>query len=122
MGTAQFIVEDGSGDAQRLDLLTAELAGDLRQIRGVTVEPITKPGTHQTKTGTALEIGQLLVSGGALGSVAWAVRDIAIHFLERTRAQSITVRNGDRKVVIVRPADDQVDEIVGRLHDLLGDD
>ena len=70
----------------------------------------------------ALQIGQLAVSSGALSTVAWMIRDVVIRFLDRTRADSITIRNGDLEVVVERPSDKQVDGLIERLRDVLRDD
>ncbi|MFG1796335.1 hypothetical protein [Nocardia sp. NPDC049149] len=108
-------------DPERLDRITDELADDLREINGLV---ITKPtsAVGDAKSTAAVEIGQLLASGGALGTAAWVIRDVIYKFLDRTRATSITVKNGDREVTIVRPADKQVEDVVERLRDVLNDD
>ncbi|WP_067898391.1 hypothetical protein [Nocardia vaccinii] len=110
------------GDTELLDQLAGELAEDLREVRGLTVGAVTVPGEAGTKSEVALQIGQLAVSGGALGTVAWVIRDIVIRFLDRTRADSITIRNGDLEVFIERPSDRQVDGLIERLRDVLRDD
>ncbi|PXX65582.1 hypothetical protein DFR70_104647 [Nocardia tenerifensis] len=122
MADLLFIVTVGPGDTRRLDRLTDELADELREISGVRVGTATTAGSPGTKSGTAIEVGQLLVSGGALGTTAWAIRDIVLRFLARGRAESVTVRNGDRRVTIVRPTDGQVDDLVDQLRGLLADD
>ncbi|WP_225727909.1 MULTISPECIES: hypothetical protein [unclassified Nocardia] len=122
MAEVLFIVGSGPRNPERLAELTDELADDLRQIDGVRARVATADADPGTKTGVAQEIGQLIVSGGALSVASLAIRDVALRFLERTRAVSITVRKGKREVVIERPADRQVDQIVEQLRDLLGDD
>ncbi|WP_280395702.1 hypothetical protein [Nocardia brasiliensis] len=122
MADVLFIVTVDPREEQRLDRLAEELAEELREISGVAVEPVTKAGSSGTKSGTAVELGQLLVSGGALSAASWAVRDIVIRFLARNRAESVTVRKGNRGVTIVRPTDGQVDSVVDQLRSLLGDD
>ncbi|WP_433660587.1 hypothetical protein ACQPW1_48045 [Nocardia sp. CA-128927] len=122
MADVLFIVTIGPQDALRLDRLATELADELREISGVTADTATTAAAFGTKSGVALEIGQLLVSGGALSTSAWVVRDIVIRFLTRNRAESVTVRNGDRDVTIVRPTDGQVDGVVDQLRSLFADD
>ncbi|MFI6042109.1 hypothetical protein ACIA8C_10775 [Nocardia sp. NPDC051321] len=122
MADVLFIVTAGPGDARRLDRLADELADELREISGVTVGAATTAASPGTKSGTALEIGQLLVSGGALSTATWAIRDIVLRFLARGRAESVTVRNGDRDITIVRPTDGQVDGVVDQLRSLFADD
>jgi hypothetical protein len=116
-----FSVDAGAGcDGGWLDEITGELADDLRAVGGVSVRPVDREGGG--KSGTAAAIGELVVSGGGLGVAAWAVRDVVRAFLDRTRADSVTIRRGDRKLVIERPTDAQVDQVLDRLEDLLRDE
>ncbi|MET8877726.1 hypothetical protein [Nocardia sp. NPDC004604] len=112
----------GRRDAEWLDELVDELQTDLREIRGLVVRRATAAAGDGMKSGSLEQIGQLVASGGAIGTVAWAIRDIVIRFLDRTRAASVTVKNGDREVTIARPSDGQVDKIVDQLRDLLDDE
>ncbi|WP_319943560.1 effector-associated constant component EACC1 [Nocardia aurantia] len=114
-----FILAADGRDDERLNRLAEELARDLREIPGVAVTSATSPVVPGTKSGIALAIGQLAVSGGALSAAALVIRGIVEQFLNRNRATSVTVRNGDREVTIERPTDTQVDEIVDQLRDLL---
>jgi hypothetical protein len=116
-----FVLTADRQDGERLDRLTGELARDLRALPGITVESATSAPAAGSKSGIALAIGQLAVSGGALSAAALAIRGIVAQFLDRNRATSVTVRNGDREVTIERPSDDQVDGIVEQLRDLLAE-
>ncbi|MEV6427348.1 hypothetical protein [Nocardia sp. NPDC051463] len=109
-------------DPEWLDQLADELQQDLRQIRGLAVRKATTSAAPGAKSGALEQIGQLVASGGAIGTTAWAIRDIVIKFLDRTRATSVTVKRGDKEVTIVRPTDGQVDEIVDRIRDVLDDE
>ncbi|WP_328404503.1 hypothetical protein [Nocardia sp. NBC_00403] len=109
-------------DPEWLDQLADELQEDLRQIRGLAVRKATTSAATGAKSGALEQIGQLVASGGAIGTTAWAVRDIVIKFLDRTRATSVTVKRGDREVTILRPKDGQVDEIVDRIRAVLDDE
>ncbi|MQY17655.1 hypothetical protein [Nocardia macrotermitis] len=122
MAAVVFSVATSRGDAEELDQLAGELADDLREIRGLAVGTVAAPGQAGTKSGVALEIGQLAVSGGALGTVAWLIRDVVVRFLDRTRAESITISDGERRVEIKRPSDAQVEKLIDRLGDVLHDD
>ncbi|MBY8861869.1 hypothetical protein K7711_35715 [Nocardia sp. CA2R105] len=122
MSAVVFIVATRRGDAEELDQLAGELAEDLREIGGLAVGAVTGSGESGTKSDVALQIGQLAVSSGALGTVAWMIRDVVIRFLDRTRADSITIRNGKLEVVVERPSDKQVDGLIERLRDVLRDD
>ncbi|WP_067664914.1 hypothetical protein [Nocardia miyunensis] len=110
------------GAMRQLDQRMKELETDLRGIRGVAVGrgPVTDiPGA---KSGVGFAVGSLVVSGALGGTVTLAIRDVLIQFLTRHRANSVTVRNGDREITIDRPSDGQVDAIVGQLPDLLSDE
>ncbi|MGF6883023.1 hypothetical protein ABIA39_001964 [Nocardia sp. GAS34] len=122
MPTVIFTVAGGRGDSRMLDRLTGELAEDLRDIRSVAVTEVADVGITGTKSGTVLTIGQLAVSGSALTAVSLVIRDVALRFLDRTRAESITISNGEKKVVIERPSDAQVDGLVEQMRDILQDD
>gem|GEM_PF-6643944 len=122
MSTVVFTLAAGRGDTRLLDRLIGELAEDLRDIRSVMVSEVADSDIAGAKSGTVLAIGQLAVSGATLPAVALVIRDIVRRFLDRTRADSITISKGEKKVVIERPSDKQVDGLVEQLRDILSDD
>ncbi|MFI9509626.1 hypothetical protein [Nocardia sp. NPDC052566] len=109
-------------DLEWLDEVTDELHTDLRAIGGLSVRRATAAAPDGTKSDVVTQIGQLVTSGGTGGIAVWAVRDVILRFLERTRATSITVKKGDREVTIARPTDKQVDKALEQLGELLADD
>jgi hypothetical protein len=112
-------IRGGQGeDAERTQQLADELADDLREIGGVAVRAVPSASAGG-KSGAAAELGQLVLSSGGVGVAAWAVRDVLLRFLERSRAESITLKNGDREVTVVRPTDGQVDELLDRVRNVL---
>ena len=122
MADFRLVVDAGPGRrAEWLDQVTGELADDLREIGGIAVRQPAAPAAGGTKSGVVGQLGELAVSGGAVGVTAWALRDVLCRFLDRTRATSVTVRNGEREVTIERPTDRQVDQLLDRLRDVLGD-
>lgn len=118
MTAVRFTVTGGSGDVRSLDRLTGELADDLREIRSVTVSPVRFSGGTGIAHEAVPAIGQLAVSGAGLGAVALLIRDVTLRFLERTRADSITISRGERTVVIERRSDD----LIERMRELLRED
>ncbi|MFD4357252.1 hypothetical protein ACFWPX_32235 [Nocardia sp. NPDC058518] len=112
----------GRRDAEWLDALTGELQSDLSEIGGLLVRRLTVDAAGGEKSGAVEQIGQLLLSGGAVGTAVWTIRDVTLKFLERTRADSITIKKGDREVTIVRPDLSQVDDIVEQFGDLMRDE
>ncbi|WP_280299240.1 hypothetical protein [Nocardia neocaledoniensis] len=121
-GVVLVINSGGRRDAEWLDEITGELRADLTEIAGLRVAPVTTAAAGGEKSGAVEQIGQLLLSGGALGTVVWAIRDVSLKFLERSKAESITIKRGDREVTIVRPGLAQVDNVVEKFGDLLRDE
>jgi hypothetical protein len=117
MSEVVFTVDASGRDAAWLDEVTGELADDLRAVGGVSVRSATAEAAG--KSGTAHQVGEIVASGSI---AAWAVRDVVRAFLDRTRAASVTIRRGNRKLVIERPTDAQVDRVLTELGDLLRDD
>lgn len=116
-------INSGPGrNTEWVDGLVGELQADLSEIRGLAARRVTAEAVPGEKSGAVEQIGQLMLTGGAVGTAAWAIRDIVVRFLERTRAESVTIKKGDREVTITRPTIAQVDAIVARVHDLLSDD
>ncbi|GGN99006.1 hypothetical protein [Nocardia rhizosphaerihabitans] len=112
----------GRRDAEWLDEVTGELHTDLSEIGGLQVSRVTTAAADGQKSGAVEQIGQLLVSSGAIGAVVWSIRDVSLKFLERTKADSITIKKGDREVTIVRPGLAQVDNAIEKFGDLLADE
>lgn len=112
----------GRRDAEWLDEVTGELHTDLSEIGGLQVSRVTTAAADGQKSGAVEQIGQLLVSSGAIGAVVWSIRDVSLKFLERTKAESITIKKGDREVTIVRPGLAQVDNAIEKFGDLLADE
>lgn len=117
MAAVRFTVTGGSGDVRLLDRLTGELADDLRDIRSVTVSQVRFSGSTGIAHDAVPAIGQLAVSGAGLGAVVLMIRDVALRFLERTGANSITITRGERRVVIEHPSDD----LIERMRDVLSE-
>jgi hypothetical protein len=116
-------IDPGRGrGGERLDELVGELQADLREIRGVAARRVTTGAQPGEKSGAVEQLGQLLLTGGAVGTTAWAIRDVLLRFMERTKAESVTIKKGDREITIVGPQRGQVDAIVQQVDALLRDD
>lgn len=84
--------------ASRFDRECAELAEDLRRVRGVLVnQPETAP-TPGMKSGMLQQIGTLVVSGLLSAAALKAVSDILVAPLHRSTAGTVTVRRGGAEV------------------------
>ncbi|MFE6920308.1 hypothetical protein ACFVAV_04595 [Nocardia sp. NPDC057663] len=122
MDDVVLVINSGGRDAEWLDEVTGELQADLSEIGGLHVSRVTTAAAGGQKSGAVEQIGQLLVSSGAIGAVVWSIRDVSLKFLERTKAESITIKKGDREVTIVRPGLAQVDNAIEKFGDLLADE
>ena len=123
MSDVLLAIDPGRGrGGDRLDELVGELQDDLCEIRGVDARRVTTGARPGEKSGAVEQLGQLLLTGGAVGTATWAIRDVVLRFLERTRAESVTIKKGEREITIVRPDLSQVDAIVEQVDALLRDD
>ncbi|TLG08775.1 hypothetical protein FEK35_16465 [Nocardia cyriacigeorgica] len=119
MGDVVIVIDGGQRHGPDwLDQVTGELRADLEEIRGVRVRPVPAPAPEGAKSGVVEQIGQLAVSGGALGTAAWVVRDIVAKFIDRAGARSITIKKGEDELTITAASAEQID----RLLDLLTDE
>lgn len=86
---------------ERLDILTQGIAEDLRAVPRLRVAAASGPVSHPgTKSPEAWELGMLVVGGLFSATTMRAIAQIAIAYIERTRARSITLRSGDTELVI----------------------
>ncbi|WP_228815128.1 hypothetical protein [Nocardia cyriacigeorgica] len=119
MGDVVFVIDGGGRRGPDwLDQVTGELRADLEEIRGVRVRSVPVAVPKGAKSGVVEQIGQLAVSGGALGTAAWVVRDIVAKFIDRAGARSITIKKGEDELTITAASAEQID----RLLDLLTDE
>ncbi len=98
MREVTLIVDGGDGcDARRLDTLTRQLHDDLRLLGRVRVgqPPATPP--EGAKTGTAAEIGTLVLSGLLSASTIRAISNVIIAYIRRTGARSVAWQANGRE-------------------------
>lgn len=113
----ELTVEIGAGDDENgtmLDRRCRELADDLRRVRGVAVAPVRVDGTPGTKSGIVELIGTIAVSGLTVAAVK-VIGDVIVAYLNRSGASSITIRQGDKEVVVQGKPSAEQEEMVRRL-------
>ncbi|MGH8794283.1 MAG: hypothetical protein ACRDXX_16750 [Stackebrandtia sp.] len=105
----------------QLDRRCRRLAEELRVAPGLRAAPVaaTPPGD---KSGLAQEIGVLLVSGLFSAAAVKAAADVIVAFVHRGSAASVTVRRGDREIIVDGGSVADVAAEVKRLEHLLSDD
>lgn len=86
--------------AGRIDELTAGLAEDLRNVRGLRIAHAQSPAVDHGKSQQAWELGMLVVGGLFSATTMRALAQIAVAYADRIKARSIRLRNGDRELVI----------------------
>ncbi|WP_169731989.1 hypothetical protein [Glycomyces arizonensis] len=97
--TITMTAADGQS-MSRLDRWCQEIETDLRSVRGVSVEPAAAEAAPGTKSGAAQQIGTLIVSGLLSAAALKSIADVVIAALQRSSAGSVTVKRGDREVVM----------------------
>jgi hypothetical protein len=98
-----------------------DLAADLRRNARVTVEMATTEGGPRDKSGAALEIGRLVVTGVFSASTVGAIAAVLRTWILRPRMGRITVRRGDAEVVLEGATEAQVQAALDRLPEVFGD-
>ncbi|WP_155830393.1 hypothetical protein [Glycomyces tenuis] len=87
--------------ASSLDRWCREIEADLRSVRGASVRTAqTAAASEGAKSGAALQIGTLVVSGLLSAAALKAIADVVIAALQRSSAGSVTVRRADREIVM----------------------
>ncbi|MBE1489639.1 hypothetical protein [Plantactinospora soyae] len=94
------VTADDATDPRRLERLTTQLAQDLRAIREISVRPAVAPPQQGAKSATISQVGSLVVSGLLSAAGLNALRDIIVAYLQRSSARSITLRVGEREVIL----------------------
>lgn len=120
----QFLVQVVVGDStdpRRLDDLTGRLARDLRAIRELSVRPEVTPSLPGSKSATLGQIGTLAVSGLLSAAGLGALRDIIVAYLQRSGARAVTVRAGDREVVLTGISAADLSAVTSELRTLMRD-
>jgi hypothetical protein len=113
------VVVDGPGDARRQDESTRQLARDLRQVGGLSVTPLETAPAAGGKSGTVQHIGALVVSGVLSAAGLKAIGEVIVAYLARSGARQITLRDGDREVIVSGAAAADVAEVVRNIDKLL---
>jgi Effector Associated Constant Component 1 len=119
--TVQVIGEE-STDPRRLDEMGRQLAQDLRSAAALSVRPIEVQPPPLSKSGTAQQIGYLVVSGLLSASTVGAIRDVIVAYLARSRARAVRVKAGDREVTLDGASKDDLAAVSKQLRELIQGD
>jgi hypothetical protein len=105
-------LDASDGDAEELERLTRQLRGQLEELDVDAVEPISG-GRHAPEGTKAVDwvvIGGLVVRYGPAG-VSAVVRSVQA-WVSRDARRSVTIREGDRELVLDAATADQQERLV----------
>lgn len=108
------LAADGSTTTQA-DTLTLQLMSDIRAIRSFAVRSALDTPTDSGKSGTAQQIGTLIVSGLFSAATIRALRDVLIAYIDRTKARGVQIRTGDTEVTITGASRADLSDIARQL-------
>jgi hypothetical protein len=105
-------LDASDGDAEELERLTRQLRGQLEELDVDAVEPISggRPAPEGTKAVDWVVIGGLVVRYGPAG-VSAVVRSVQA-WVSRDARRSVTIREGDRELVLDAATADQQERLV----------
>jgi hypothetical protein len=104
-------LDTSDGDAEELERLTRQLRGQLEELDVDAVEPISGgPAPEGTKAVDWVVIGGLVVRYGPAG-VSAVVRSVQA-WVSRDARRSVTIREGDRELVLDAATADQQERLV----------
>jgi len=106
----------------RFDRRCAEIAEEMRLVRGLTITSPRRQAAPGTKSGPAYEIGVLIVSGALSAAGLKAVSAIIIACLERKTAASVKLRLGDKELTVEGLDPRELSEISEKLIQQLRED
>ncbi|MBB5155386.1 effector-associated constant component EACC1 [Saccharopolyspora phatthalungensis] len=106
---------------ERLEHLTQLLLTELRQVGGVRVDRLRGQGPEGAKSGAALEIGRLVLSGVFSAATAVAFAKVMVARFERAKARRVSIeKDGDKVEIDGLSVEDQhllVETIAAKLLD-----
>jgi hypothetical protein len=104
-------LDASDGDAEELERLTRQLRGQLEELDVDAVEPISAGHAPEgTKAVDWVVIGGLVVRYGPAG-VSAVVRTVQA-WVARDARRSVTIRDGDRELVLTAATADQQERLV----------
>jgi hypothetical protein len=110
-----LIVEADGSDAHRLEQLTTTLRSDLVATGLVTVTRARSTPPPDTRSGTGMSIGELIVSGVLSTGTMSALAGVLIAHIKRTGARSVTVRHGEDEFRFTGLTEDAQRDLIDRL-------
>lgn len=110
------IIVDGGAEmpAEEVDTRTTVLRAELLELGLEAVDrPVTEP-PRGAKSGVASTIGMLVATGIFSASTLKAIADVAIEFVRRGGARSVTIENGDSKLELTGASKADVEAVVSQ--------
>jgi hypothetical protein len=93
-------IYNGDGDASRLDRVTTALYDDLRESGAVRVRRADQDAEAGAKSGVGGSIAELVLTGTLSGGTVTAVYKVIVAWLDRTKARSVTWKDGEKELVL----------------------
>ena len=101
MADVQLVVSGYPGiRPTELDQMTRELAADIQRHARLTARPQSSAPAAGAKSGTAIELGRLVLTGVFSANSIKALCSVLKVWMEHRRAGMIKIRDGDREVEI----------------------
>lgn len=79
-------------DPERLEELTLALLDELRQLGEARIDRVDEPAPEGAKSGVALQIGSLVVSGAFSAATAAAFAKVMVARFDRAKARKVTIK------------------------------
>jgi hypothetical protein len=105
----------------RADVLSRQLAADIRALRSLDVSRATEPPPDGSKS-TGHEIATLVVTGVFSAATVRALRDVIVAYIDRTKVRGVKVRVGKAEVTLTGASASDLAEIIEQLPGLVDDD
>ncbi|WP_345628645.1 effector-associated constant component EACC1 [Rugosimonospora acidiphila] len=99
----------------QLDLMTRELATDIQRYARLAARPVQSTPAPGSKSGSAVDIGSLLLTGVFSASTVKALSSVLKTWIAHRRAGTITIRDGDRKIEIAGGTPKELGEALSQL-------
>ncbi len=105
----------------RADVLSRQLAADIRTLRTLEVAPVTGPSPDGSKS-TGYEIATLVVTGAFSAATVRALRDVIVAYIDRTKVRGVKVRVGKAEVTLTGASASDLAELIEQLPGLVDKD
>lgn len=105
----------------RADMLSRQLAADIRALRTLEVTPVSVPPPDGSKS-TGHEIATLVVTGVFSAATVRALRDVIVAYVDRTKVRGVKVRVGNAEVTLTGASASDLAKIIEQLPGIVDED